>query len=56
MKQQGYEIGILGERKGKCCGEWCLDCDFIRRNMPEFKEKFKKKYGNLVTTKRIAAS
>ena len=31
--QEGFAIGIEGQIIGKCCGQWCLDCDFIRRNI-----------------------
>jgi hypothetical protein len=30
-----YKLGVIGKRKGKCCGKWCLDCDFIRRDLIE---------------------
>lgn len=43
--QKGYEIGIEGQLDGKCCGSWCLDCDFIRRKVPELKKQYDEKYG-----------
>lgn len=31
--QNGYKLGIIGQYQGKCCGGWCLDCEFIRRKL-----------------------
>lgn len=29
MKKR-LKLGIIGQRNGKCCRGWCLDCEVIR--------------------------
>ena len=29
--QEGFSLGIVGQRRGSCCRGWCMDCDFIRK-------------------------